>query len=131
MLKHLALAVCSYVATAQVCCAETPVDAQRAQQNYQLHCMGCHAEDGMGQAGKVPPIRSTLAQILAARGGREYVLRVPGVAQSSLGSRDLAGVLNWLVNEYAAPTAGLCSKCRQRAPGSGAADEQCRPQCRL
>jgi mono/diheme cytochrome c family protein len=78
------------------------VDAQRAKQNYQLHCMGCHAEDGMGLAGHVPPIRLTLKPLLATAAGREFVLRVPGVAQSSLSSRELADVLNWLVRDFTA-----------------------------
>jgi hypothetical protein len=74
----------------------------RARQNYQLHCMGCHTEDGMGLTGQVPPIRLTLAPLLATPGGREYVLRVPGVAQSNLSSRELADVLNWLLRDMSA-----------------------------
>jgi len=77
---------------------------QRAKQNYQLHCMGCHAEDGMGLAGQVPPIRLTLAPLLATSAGREYVLRVPGVAQSSLSSSELADVLNWILRDLSSPT---------------------------
>jgi hypothetical protein len=67
--------------------------------------MGCHGEDGMGLAGQVPAIRVTLAPILSTAAGREYVLRVPGIAQSSLASRELAEVLNWITREYSAPAA--------------------------
>jgi mono/diheme cytochrome c family protein len=77
----------------------------RAKQNYQLHCMGCHAEDGMGLAGQVPPIRLTLVPLLATSAGREYVLRVPGIAQSNLSSRELADVLNWLLRDFSASSA--------------------------
>ena len=73
-------------------------DVARAKQNYQLHCMGCHGEEGMGLEGHVPPIRLTLAPLLATAAGREYVLRVPGIAQSSLTSHELADVLNWLLH---------------------------------
>jgi hypothetical protein len=67
--------------------------------------MGCHTEDGMGLAGQVPPIRLTLAPLLATSAGREYVLRVPGVAQSNLSSRELADVLNWLLRDMSASKA--------------------------
>lgn len=75
--------------------------ADPGRQDFQLHCMGCHGESGEGMPGKVPSLRKDLATLLAEPEGRAYVLRVPGVAQSSLSSERLAAVLNWLVREYA------------------------------
>jgi hypothetical protein len=65
--------------------------------NYQLHCMGCHLADGSGQPGRVPSIRRSLVLFSASPEGRDFVVRVPGVAQSPLSSEDTAALLNWMV----------------------------------
>src|SRR5665811_733498 len=64
--------------------------------NYQLNCMGCHLADGSGQAGRVPSIRRSLVLFSASPEGRNYVVRVPGVAQSPLSDADTAALLNWM-----------------------------------
>ena len=77
----------------------------------------------MGLAGQVPPIRLTLAPLLATSAGREYVLRVPGIAQSSLSSGELADVLNWVLQDLSAPLSA-----RKIAPVSAAEVERFRHQ---
>jgi hypothetical protein len=64
--------------------------------NFQLHCMGCHLADGSGQSGRVPSVRRSLVLFSASSEGREYVIRVPGVAQSPLSDEDTAALLNWM-----------------------------------
>jgi hypothetical protein len=64
--------------------------------NYQLRCMGCHLADGSGQAGRVPSIRRSLVLFSGSPQGRDYVIRVPGVAQSPLSDVDTAALLNWM-----------------------------------
>ena len=64
--------------------------------NYQLRCMGCHLADGSGQPGRVPSIRRSLVLFSASPEGRDYVIRVPGVAQSPLSDEDTAALLNWM-----------------------------------
>jgi hypothetical protein len=64
--------------------------------NYQLRCMGCHLADGSGQPGRVPSIRRTLVLFSASPEGRDYVARVPGVAQAPLSDEDTAALLNWM-----------------------------------
>jgi hypothetical protein len=64
--------------------------------NYQLRCMGCHLPDGSGQAGRVPSIRQSLVLFSTSPEGREFVVRVPGVAQSPLSDEDTAALLNWM-----------------------------------
>jgi mono/diheme cytochrome c family protein len=64
--------------------------------NFQVNCMGCHRADGSGQAGRVPSIRHSLVLFSASREGRDYIVRVPGVAQSPLSDADTAALLNWM-----------------------------------
>lgn len=64
--------------------------------NYQLHCMGCHLADGSGEAKRVPSIRRSLVLFSESPEGRNYVVRVPGVAQSPLSDADTAALLNWM-----------------------------------
>jgi len=67
--------------------------------NYELQCMGCHLADGTGESGRVPSVRSTLVPFSMIPEGREFVLRVPGVAQSPLTDADIAAVLNWMARK--------------------------------
>jgi hypothetical protein len=75
-------------------------DAARAKLHYQLHCMGCHGEDGKGLEGQVPSLQGTLSRISSAPSGRDYVLRVPGVTQSLLTPAEIAEVLNWAILQF-------------------------------
>lgn len=59
--------------------------------------MGCHLADGSGEPGRVPSIRRSLALFSTTREGRDYVIRVPGVAQSPLSNDDTAALLNWMI----------------------------------
>src|SRR5450631_4465949 len=74
----------------------SPAHAYEPQVNYQLQCMGCHLADGSGQAGRVPSIRRSLVLFSNSREGRDYVIEVPGVAQSPLSDAQTAALLNWL-----------------------------------
>lgn len=79
-----------------------PID-RRAHEDYLLHCMGCHGEQGRGLTGKVPSFPDDLGRLLTSPGGREFIQRVPGVTQSELPSARLAAVLNWIVRNFAPP----------------------------
>jgi mono/diheme cytochrome c family protein len=74
------------------------------QQDYILYCMGCHGDQAQGVAGKVPPLAGSVALFMRSPEGRNYVLRVPGAANSALGDAQLAAVLNWLAERF--PPAG-------------------------
>ena len=85
--------------TAVVVLSATAANAAWSYQpavNYQLHCMGCHLADGSGESGRVPSIRRTLLLFSSSPAGRDYVIRVPGVAQSPLSDADTAVLLNWM-----------------------------------
>lgn len=72
--------------------------------NYLLHCRGCHLADGRGVPPEVPTLINVIGRLVAIEGGREYVVRVPGVAQTSLSDKDLAEVLNYVMVELNAAT---------------------------
>jgi cytochrome c553 len=72
-------------------------------QDYMLYCMGCHGAEAQGVAGKIPPLAGALARFMRTSEGRNYVLRVPGAANSALSDARLAAVLNWLAERYGAP----------------------------
>lgn len=66
--------------------------------NYQLHCMGCHLADGSGEPKRIPSLRRSLVLFSAFVEGRNYVIRVPGVAQSPLSDEETAALLNWMAD---------------------------------
>ena len=65
--------------------------------NFQLQCMGCHHADGAGEEGRVPSVRRTLVPFSGFADGRDFVMRVPGVAQAPLSDAEIAALLNWMV----------------------------------
>jgi cytochrome c553 len=79
-----------------------PLRASPAQ-DYMLYCMGCHGGQAQGVPGKIPPLAGALALFMRTAEGRDYVLRVPGAANSALPDAQLAAVLNWLATSYGAP----------------------------
>jgi len=83
------------------CAAALTTGAQASpQQDYVLYCMGCHGTQAEGVPGKVPPLAHTLGHYMRTPDGRNYVLRVPGAANSVLSDAQLAGVLNWLAQTF-------------------------------
>jgi mono/diheme cytochrome c family protein len=70
------------------------------QQDYILYCMGCHGPQAEGVPGKVPPLAHALGRYMRSPAGRNYILRVPGAANSALSDAQLAGVLNWLAQTF-------------------------------
>ena len=74
------------------------------QQDYILYCMGCHGAQGQGVPGKVPPLAGSLPLFMRSAAGRDYLLRVPGAANSALTDAQLTAVLNWLAASF--PPAG-------------------------
>jgi mono/diheme cytochrome c family protein len=79
-------------------CAAAAADPP-VREDYLLNCSGCHGPDGLGTPGVAPTLHG-LGPILEAPGGREYLARVPGVAQAPLSDARLARLLNWALAEY-------------------------------
>ena len=68
--------------------------------DYMLQCQGCHLEDGTG-GGDIPSLRG-VGGLLARPGGREYLARVPGVANASVDDARLAALLSWVLLRWSA-----------------------------
>ena len=91
--------------------------------NYQLQCAGCHLGDGMGSAANdTPRMTGFVGNFLKVPGGREFLVRVPGMSQSALNNAQLADLLNWLMREDGmagkSTPARLSALQRRRSGGS-------------
>lgn len=72
----------------------------RARQNWILSCQGCHRADATGTPQTTPTMAGVVAKFLQVPGGREYLVRVPGVATAALSDADLAEVVNWSLARF-------------------------------
>jgi mono/diheme cytochrome c family protein len=71
---------------------------------YWLHCAGCHGLEGRGIPPEVPSLINEPGRIESMPGGREYLLRVPGVSQAGLDDENLAAVMNYMMYEFNSAT---------------------------
>jgi cytochrome c553 len=69
----------------------------KPQSNYLLGCGGCHGENGLSNSRLVPELHDAVGYFLNTTAGREYLVRLPNVAFSTLSDRELADVLNFMV----------------------------------
>jgi hypothetical protein len=72
--------------------------------DYMIQCQGCHLADGSGLPGAVPPLQGRLGRFLEVPGGRAFLVKVPGSAQSALDDARLASVLNWMIRRFGPKT---------------------------
>jgi len=92
LISGLALALCSLAVQ-----ADGPYSPRV---DYILHCQGCHLPDGAGTPGKVPALKHAVGKFLDVPGGREFLIQVPGTAQSTLSDAEVAAVLNWILHNF-------------------------------
>ena len=85
--------------------------AETGENSYLLECQGCHARDGRGANATVPALRGEMAKFLTVEGGREFLVQVPGSAQSPLTDQELADTLNWMLERF-----GPADIARQHPP---------------
>jgi mono/diheme cytochrome c family protein len=69
----------------------------KVQSNYLLNCGGCHGENGVSNSRLVPELRDQVGYYLNSAVGREYLVRLPNVAFSTMTDRELTDVLNFTV----------------------------------
>lgn len=84
--------------------SRTPLPA--AQVAYLTSCGGCHGIEGVSAPGKVPTLRGLTGSFLCTRQGRDFLVRLPDVALTTLSDRMLTEVMNFVVFDIGAPVAG-------------------------
>ena len=94
------LLIAALVAAAPSAAALERPESSSAEQNYVLFCGGCHGVAGNGVPHRIPALNLTIGRFLRAGGGRELLLRFPGVANSQLSDAALADVMNLCVARF-------------------------------
>jgi hypothetical protein len=72
---------------------------------YLTSCGGCHGIEGVSAPQAVPTLRHLTGSFLCTREGRQFIVRIPDVALSTLSDRMLTRVMNWVVFDLGAPVA--------------------------
>ena len=75
-------------------------DDDRAKINYTLYCQGCHLAGAEGLESEVPRMRDFVGYYLQSQEVLEFLIRVPGVATSSVEDVELAELMNWLLLNF-------------------------------
>jgi cytochrome c553 len=75
-------------------------DVAQSRQDWILNCQGCHRADALTRSGGAPTLAGSVSGFLAIPAGRDYLVRVPGVAFAPLPDDRLAALLNWTVQTY-------------------------------
>jgi hypothetical protein len=52
----------------------------------------------------VPDVRGELGRLLAVKGGREYLIQVPGAATAPVSDRELAAIVNFMLESFSSGT---------------------------
>ena len=71
-----------------------------ARADFAFRCKGCHGFAGEGTPGHVPRLDGFVGWYTHLEDGRDYLMRVPGVARAALDDERLAAVLNWMIEVY-------------------------------
>ena len=107
MYKYFALAVISFLLSQSgLLLAQEKqnfigvTDPQRAEYNWVMHCRGCHGVGAKGSGGGAPAMSGVVARFLKTEQGRAFLGRVPGVAFVELPDKELAELLNWLLQTF-------------------------------
>lgn len=74
--------------------------ASNSRVDWMINCQGCHGATADGFGTQVPSMRETVSKFLTVRGGREYLVQVPGSANAAIDSKKLAALLNWMLRTF-------------------------------
>ncbi|RLA27883.1 MAG: cytochrome C [Gammaproteobacteria bacterium] len=82
-------------------CIDAAADSEQNNKvAWMLNCQGCHRADGGATGDAVPALSGTVAKFLSVPGGREYLIRVPGVAMAPMDDESIAELTNWMLREF-------------------------------
>ncbi|MXW46557.1 MAG: hypothetical protein F4109_12700 [Gammaproteobacteria bacterium] len=71
-----------------------------AELNWTMSCRGCHGTNAEGTEGGAPNMAGQVSRFLKVEGGRQYLVRVPGVAFASLSDAEVAELMNWMLWKF-------------------------------
>lgn len=81
--------------------AEPKMARARARSDYIEYCAGCHGVTGSSRPAKVPVLRDRIGYFLCLPQGREYLIRLPNVANAAVDDdAALAELMNYVVAEF-------------------------------
>ena len=106
LLVAVAGAAAATVPPAQAHPARAVSRLSAVQVAYLTSCGGCHGVEGVSAPQAVPTLKALTGSFLCTRQGRQFIVRLPDVALSSLSDRMLTRVMNWVVFDLGAPVAG-------------------------
>lgn len=89
---------------AALCIAGTANADKDPHADYLLYCRGCHLHTGDAVPAANVPSLHELVPLIATQAGRDYLVRVPGVAQTPMTDEQVAEVLNWVLKNFNAET---------------------------
>lgn len=73
------------------------------KQNYMLRCAGCHLVDGAGSPDVgIPDLRGNVGLFLNSEEGRQFLIKVPGVAHAPLSDKEITLVVHWMLKNFSA-----------------------------
>jgi hypothetical protein len=73
---------------------------QKNKINWMLNCQGCHGSAANSTGIDVPPLANTVAKFLSVPGGRDYLVKVPGVAMAPISDAQVASLTNWMLTTF-------------------------------
>jgi len=65
-----------------------------------LNCQGCHGAAANSADSDVPPLANSVAKFLSVPGGRDYLVKVPGVAMAPISDAQVASLTNWMLTTF-------------------------------
>ena len=75
------------------------------QTDFLLHCSGCHGQAGAGTPdGGIPDFRGYVSSFMLSPEGQEYNLHVPGVTSAGLSDKEIAEVMNYVMQRWGLPS---------------------------
>ena len=80
--------------------AQEKINPVLAEQDWVLHCRGCHGTHGEIAREGMPLLAGEMSKFLSVQGGRAYLIQVPGVANAPMSDARLANLTNWMLREF-------------------------------
>lgn len=83
--------------------SQSVVAGEPGKQNYMLRCAGCHLVDGAGSPSVgIPDLRGNVGLFLHSEDGRQFLIKVPGVAHAHLTDKQIVDVVHWMLKNFSA-----------------------------